>query len=201
MLPSLKTVMGGGIFADHMSLGSPNFQSFLERTPYIDHIIVGEGEILFLKLLEKEFDEEKRVYTRDDIKGEFFEMTSAGLPDFTDFDLDDYSVLGSYASRSCPYQCGFCAETIMWGKYRKKNADQVVRELESLYETYHSQLFLMSDSLLNPIIDDLAREMQLLKRALYWDGHLRVDDRSSDPDIAFSWRRGGFYRARIGLES
>lgn len=199
--PHIKTVMGGGIFSDHMALDSPNFRFFLKRTPYIDHIIVGEGEVLFLKWLKNEFDENKRLYTLADIKGDLLEISSAGIPDFSDFNQDHYSFLASYASRSCPYQCGFCAETVMWGKYRKKSAIQVVKELEQLYNTYGSQLFLMSDSLLNPIIDDLARAMLSMKLALYWDGHLRVDEGACDPGTAFFWRRGGFYRARLGVES
>ena len=49
--PHIKTIMGGGIFADDLALNSPNFDYFIEKTPYIDKIIVGEGELLFLKYL------------------------------------------------------------------------------------------------------------------------------------------------------
>lgn len=45
--PQIKTVMGGGVFADDLKPGSPNFEYFLQLTPYIDKIIVGEGEGLF----------------------------------------------------------------------------------------------------------------------------------------------------------
>jgi hypothetical protein len=45
--PELETVMGGGVFAGELAVGSPNFQFLLHAAPYIDKIIVGEGELLF----------------------------------------------------------------------------------------------------------------------------------------------------------
>jgi hypothetical protein len=44
--PGIKTVMGGGVFADLLAYGSPNLQVLLEKAPYIDKIIIGEGELV-----------------------------------------------------------------------------------------------------------------------------------------------------------
>jgi len=199
--PAIRTVMGGGIFSDQLAVGSPNFDYFLSRTPFIDHIIVGEGELLFLKLLKGELPREQKVFTLKDVSGEILDLSSAPLPDFSDFAISHYTQLASYTSRSCPFQCGFCAETVNWGKYRKKEAGRVVEELGLLYERYGSQLYLMSDSLLNPIVDDLSRELAAAAAPIYWDGYLRADKHACDPDNTFRWRRGGFYRARMGIES
>jgi radical SAM superfamily enzyme YgiQ (UPF0313 family) len=199
--PGIETVMGGGIFSDQLAVGSPNFEYFLERTPYIDHIIVGEGELLFLKLLKGELPAEQKVYTSKDVAGEILDLSSAPLPDFSDFDIPHYTQLACYTSRSCPFQCGFCAETVNWGKYRKKDAARVVEELKKLYDLYGSQLYLMSDSLLNPIVEDLSRELADADITIYWDGYLRADKHACDPGNTFLWRRGGFYRARMGIES
>ena len=199
--PHIMTVMGGGIFADQMPVGSPNFRYFLEQTPEIDKIIVGEGERLFLKLLQGELSKSQRVYTLKDMSAELLDLSLAPLPDFSDFDLSHYPQLASYTSRSCPFQCGFCAETVSWGKYRKKSAVQVVEELRELYNTYGSQLYLMSDSLLNPIISDLANELLNSDITIYWDGYIRADKHACKAENAFLWRRGGCYRARLGVES
>jgi radical SAM superfamily enzyme YgiQ (UPF0313 family) len=115
--------------------------------------------------------------------------------------MSHYTQLASYTSRSCPFQCGFCAETVNWGKYRKKDAARVVEELHKLYKLHGSQLYLMCDSLLNPIVDDLSRELRTADTPIYWDGYLRADKHACDPDNTFRWRRGGFYRARMGIES
>lgn len=199
--PHIKTIMGGGIFADQLALGSPNFDVFLDKTPFIDNIFVGEAELLFLKWLKNELPPEQRVFTRADTGSQVLDLDSVEMPDFSDFNLEYYSELAAYTSRSCPFQCGFCAETVNWGKYRRKKANQVAQELSRLYEKYGMQLFLMSDSILNPIASDLAKELINLDVALYWDGYIRADKEVCDPETTMLWRRGGLYRARLGIES
>jgi hypothetical protein len=200
--PHIKTLMGGGIFADELKPGTPDWETFLEKTEaFIDKIIIGEGELIFLKYLQGELPGNKRVYSLSDIGGKLLEISSAAIPDFSGLDLRYYASLASYTSRSCPFQCHFCSETVFWGKYRKKSAKQIVAELKALNQTHGDRLFLMSDSLLNPVINELARECLDTKTSLYWDGYLRVDRHSRDYQTAMRWRRGGFYRARLGVES
>jgi len=202
--PSIKTVMGGGIFSDQMALGSPNLDYFVDRTKgIIDSIIIGEGEELFLQFLKNKHDKSKRVYTFKDLDSSFpsLSIESLEIPDFSDFDLNFYPHLAHYGARSCPYQCKFCSETVNWGKYRKKNVHQTVNEFIQLYETYSLQLFLMTDSTLNPIITDLSNAFIESQIAIYWDGFLRADRHVCDQKNTLLWRRGGFYRAKLGMES
>jgi hypothetical protein len=200
--PHINTVMGGAVFAGTLTPDTPDFEHFLRQTKgYIDKLIVGEGEQIFLKWLEGELDENKRVYTLKDIDNQLLDLSRAVMPDFSDLQLQYYPNMASFASRSCPFQCSFCTETVYWGKYRKKSPQQVVKELSRLYDTHNYQLFLMCDSLLNPIITPLAYAMIEAEKSIYWDGYLRVDQHGCDPGNVFQWRRGGFYRARLGLES
>jgi radical SAM superfamily enzyme YgiQ (UPF0313 family) len=199
--PSIQTVMGGGIFAGELSIETPNFQPFVKNTPYIDKIIVGEGERLFLKLLRGELSQSQKVFTLEDIDKQMVDISSTALLDFSDFDLQYYTQMANYTSRSCPFQCNFCVETVYWGKYRKKSGRQIFEELSNLYETYGHQLFLMCDCLLNPVVQDLADEFINSRLSLYWGGYLRVDPRVCDIENTLHWRRGGFYRARLGVES
>lgn len=199
--PHIKTVMGGGVFADLLAPGSPNLERFLYETPYIDKMIVGEGEELFLKLLQGKLAESQRVYSLKDINQEILDLSTVEVPDFSDFELKYYPNLFAYTSRSCPYQCLFCTEIHQWGKYRKKSSSQVVEEMEKLNKKYGLQVFMLGDSLLNPTITGLAREMINAGLSLYWDGYLRVDKQVSETGNSLLWRRGGFYRARLGVES
>lgn len=200
--PGLKTVMGGGIFSDQLTLGSLNLEFFWEKArDYIDRLIIGEGEMLLLKYLRGELPESQRILTLQNLNNEVLDLSLVDKPDFSDLDLSNYNYLAAYGARSCPLNCTFCAETVIWGKYRKKNTRQVADELIKLYVTHGRQLFLMSDSLLNPLITGLSRE--LLKRdvSIYWDGYLRADRDVCETEKTHLWRRGGFYRARLGLES
>jgi hypothetical protein len=199
--PHIKTVMGGGIFSQDLDLGSENFKIFLEKADYIDKILVGEGENLFLKLLKNELPANRKIYTLKDIDNRILKLSSLGSPDFSDFDMRDYVHLASYGARSCPFQCSFCAETVYWGKYRKRDPKEVLAEMIRMFQKYKRQLFFFCDSLLNPIITDLAREFIKAGISLYWDGCLRVDKQVCDFKNTMLWRRGGFYRARIGAES
>jgi radical SAM superfamily enzyme YgiQ (UPF0313 family) len=199
--PTVMTVMGGGIFSGELALHSPDFEFFLEKTPYIDKIIVGEGELLFHKLLKGELPESQKVFTLDDIDGETLDIQRVEIPDFSDFNLQHYAQMASYTSRSCPFQCSFCVETTHWGKFRRKSAPQIVDELVKLYNQYKYQLFFMCDSLLNPVVTDLAKEFVQSDMSLYWGGYLRVDKHACDIENTLLWRRGGFYRARLGVES
>ncbi len=72
--PQIKTLMGGAVFAGELAVGSENLAYFLEKTPYIDNIFAGEGEILFLKYLQGELPPSQRVYTLEDIGGQTLDI-------------------------------------------------------------------------------------------------------------------------------
>lgn len=200
--PHIKTVMGGGVFYDQLAVGTANLQVFLEKTKeYIDTLLAGEGEVLFLKYLQGKLDQSRRVHSHEDINGETLDLSVEQIPDFSDLHIRDYPFLSVYGSRSCTYNCTFCSDTVFWGKYRCKKPAQIVAELIKLYEQYNYQLFYMSDLLLNPFITKLAHEFINVDISLYWDGFIKVSDEVCDPENAFLWRRAGLYRLGIGNES
>lgn len=199
--PDTMTVMGGGIYSDQLAEHSINFEYFYNNSPFLDKFIIGEGEALFLKMLEGEFDHGKRVLTQADLGKDTIKVNEAPVPDFDDIELDNYPQLGAYTSRSCPWQCSFCSETVHWGTYRKKSGEQIVEELKTLYKKHGHQLFMMGDSLLNPVINSLTRALEKEDVKLYYDGYIRADRPVCDVNNTLSWRRGGFYRARLGVES
>ncbi len=200
--PHIRTVMGGGIFNGLLSMSSPNLEYFVERTgDFIDNIVIGEGEILFVKLLQGEIPASRKVITLEDVNGEVLDLSRVGLPDMSDFNLEYYPCLTAFASRSCPYQCSFCSDPVFWGKYRKKKASQVAEELIRGYRTYGSQIYVMSDLLMNFTASDLADELIRADVSVYWDTHFRVGPEVCDPRQALLWRRGGLYRVQLGTES
>jgi radical SAM superfamily enzyme YgiQ (UPF0313 family) len=199
--PGIMTVVGGSIFSGELPMASPDFESFLEKAPYIDKVIVGEGENLFLKLLNGEFPDSQRVFTLKDINGVVLDIASIDLPAYSDFDLERYPYNTAFVSRSCPHRCGFCNVAGFFGEYREKSVKQVVDQLEDLYERYDSQLYFMLDSLLNPVMTELANELIKRDISLYLDAYMRVSDEVGDPEKMLLWRRGGLYRTRLGIET
>ncbi len=201
--PHIKTVMGGGVFAEALAPDSANLKFFLEKTSeVIDALFIGEGEQLFLKYLQGQLPTSQRVFSLADIDRQTLDLSTTRVPDLSGFKTANYPYLSTYTSRSCPFQCGFCSETVQWGAYRKKDARQVLKELKTLSQEHCCRLFLMSDSLLNPIVSQLAQAFIDDGGApIYWDGYLRADKHVCKKENAELWRKGGYYRARLGIES
>jgi radical SAM superfamily enzyme YgiQ (UPF0313 family) len=200
--PHIKTLIGGGTFNETHAPDSPNFKALLEVTKnYLDKIILGQGELLFLKYLRGELPESQRVYTKEDINGKFLDFHELDLPDFSDLDLDRYPYLSATASASCKYACSFCVAQKVAGKYRVKDPARTVDEMIRMYKKYVHQLFFMTDSLLNPVVTDLASEFIKSGISLYYDTYFKVDDASGDINNTMHWRQGGLYRVRLGTES
>lgn len=200
--PDIKTVMGGGIFAETIAVGSPNLEFFLEKTKvYIDKIMIGKGENFLLKTLRGELSESQRVFTMKDFKPGTPEPLPVHIPDLSDFELRHYPYIGASASSGCPFRCRFCNSPVFYGDYCQRDVKQVAADMVDLYKEYNFQLFFMTDALLNPIITDLANELKKTDVALYFDGYFRIDKPTCDIENTLNWRQGGLYRVRLGVES
>ncbi|HLP47746.1 MAG TPA: B12-binding domain-containing radical SAM protein [Candidatus Kapabacteria bacterium] len=200
--PHIKTLMGGGTFNESHAPDSPNFQALLDASEgYLDKIILGQGEMLFLRYLRGELPVSKRVYTKEDNDGKILDFHEQELPDFSDLDMQKYPCLAATASASCLYQCSFCIGSKVAGKYRIKNPRQTVDEMIQMHKRFSHQLFFMTDSLINPVLTDLANEFIKSGVSLYYDAYFKVDDPSGDIRNTLLWRRGGLYRVRLGTES
>ena len=116
LLPKTKIVLGG----PEVSFGTERFAD----TPFIDHIVCGEGEDAFLKLC------------RSLEKGEAVDRIVVGeCPDvMCDEGIlygDDYAageMLYYESSRGCPYRCAYCLSSAMHG-VRAKTVEQTLADL------------------------------------------------------------------------
>lgn len=198
--PHIKTVMGGGVFADDLALGSDNLDTLIREYDYVDNIILGEGELLLLKTLNGEFNG-KRVVSIKDLGSTTLGMKEIPIPDFSDLNLEDYYHLTIEGARSCPFQCSFCSETIQWGDYRKKPIDQFVDQVMTLSQQYQNNSFFMGDSLMNPYINPFATTLIERKANVLYDGYLRADKPVTNRKFVKLWADSGCYRVRLGIES
>jgi transketolase N-terminal domain/subunit/radical SAM superfamily enzyme YgiQ (UPF0313 family) len=199
--PHVRTVLGGGIFADHVEPRSANFEAFLAVSePYLDAIIVGEGEHLLTQVVSGK-PPPKRVYTSTDIRRERLAPADILAPDFDGLDLSLYSQMSTHIGRSCPFQCSFCSETVQWGQYRTRPIDRWIAELGATTQRYGGRAFFLAESLINPVADEAFAATRAAGLDLYFDAYLRADPEVCDPQRVRRWREGGFYRARLGIES
>lgn len=200
--PYIRTAVGGAIFVTHFYDGSPNTPTFLEEIDdYVDIIIRGPGEQLFLKFLEGKLSPTKKIYERNDLTPEELSAPAITIPDLSDFNTSGYMYSAVSGSTSCPYKCSFCNVAASFGDYSKRAPGQIVDDMMTLYQQHNSRLVYMLDALLNPIASELAKELLKTNVSIYWDGYFRVDEDACKIDNAYLWRQGGFYRARLGVES
>lgn len=200
--PKIRNIMGGGIFTIQLTIGSPNLEYFLKQTiNYIDKVFIGNGEQLLLEYFQGNLSENKRLYTNDDLSDTKLDISKIDLPDYSDFNYNNYHYLAAQGSTSCPNQCSFCNVAAFYGKYKSKDPNQTAKDMQTLYLKHKIQLFFMLDALLNPIITNLSMEILQTELPLYWDGYFRIDEEACDFDKVLLWRKGGFYRARIGVET
>ncbi len=108
--------------------------------------------------------------------------------------------MAAQGSASCPNKCSFCNVATYYGDYRRKDPARTVDEMLYFYKKYGHQIFHMLDSLVNDVVSDIAHEIIRKELPFYWDGYFRVPD-SCPREMTLLWRRGGFYRARIGVET
>ncbi|MBC7925523.1 MAG: radical SAM protein [Bryobacteraceae bacterium] len=198
--PAIRTLIGGGVFADDLAPKSQNFKTLVEEYPFVDQIVVGEGELILSMLVDGQFRDRKHI-SMDDVNGDTLPLQDSAIPDFSDFNTDRYFHLTLEGGRSCPFQCAFCSETIQWGKYRKKTSGMVAGQMGTLAASHGNTKFFMGDSLMNPYIESLSTELLKSNHKLMFDGYLRADPLPTDPERTARWASSGCYRVRLGIES
>lgn len=141
--PQIITILGGYI-------ATFDGESAIERYPFIDYVIRGEGEWTLLNLLnylkndKKDVEPLSVVYRNS--QGSAVNTPAPPLGDLNDLPPLDYRLLpGKYLNsipspniniefnRGCYYSCSFCSVSLFWkGKRREHNYDKIIKELEQL---------------------------------------------------------------------
>ncbi len=113
--------------------GGPLFTQEYLNYPQIDHFVLNEAEITLPQFLnDLESGHPQRIYKTD----EYADLTSSPAPDFNLLKVKDYAFMNIQISRGCPFDCNFCEITSLFGhKVRIKETDQVINELDVLYNT------------------------------------------------------------------
>lgn len=197
--PKTRTVMGGGVFSDDLAFGSDNLQTLINEFPFVDHAVLGEGELLFMALLKGQT--QSRIVSMRDLGKNGLSIQSVPMPTFDGLDLDPYFHLTIEGARSCPFQCSFCSETVQWGDYRKKAKELLADQIIALSHRYSKKHFFMADSLMNPYIEGFSAELLKRNAGILYDGYMRADPLPTDAHRVERWARSGCFRVRLGVET
>ena len=125
--------------------GGPLFTIEPEQFDGVDHLVLNEAELtLPLFLADLEAGQARRVYSTS----EFADIERTPAPLWELADLGRYASASIQYSRGCPYDCEFCNVTALLGhRPRVKSAQQVIAELDSLYEAgWREGVFFVDDN-------------------------------------------------------
>jgi radical SAM superfamily enzyme YgiQ (UPF0313 family) len=125
--------------------GGPLFTAGFEEFDGVDHFVLGEAEITlspFLADLEKGFA--RHIYSSEERP----DISVTPVPLWGLINMKHYSSMSLQYSRGCPFDCEFCDIIALNGHTpRTKNREQLISELDSLYERgWRGSLFIVDDN-------------------------------------------------------
>ena len=169
LYPEVAIVFGGANFDGEMGL--EHFRAF----PFIDYVVVGEGEDIFLPLVKRVLASDTDTipdgvaYRKNDKilfapnTALFSDFSKTGPPDYDDY-YQLLAELGQTAqgldrillyegSRGCwwgeKHHCTFCGLNAQSMKFRAKKPDQVLKEIADLSQRYDAVRFRLVDNIID----------------------------------------------------
>lgn len=152
------TIIAGGAV---MSALSP--QELIRALPWIDAILVGEGETTFSMLLGGvPLERIPGAYVRKSIDSVITsrpnhvkDLSSLPFPDFSAFSVRDYfnpvPVFPMLGGRGCKWRrCAFCSHNASFGPHRTRYPLHIVHEMIRLQEVHGCRHFYFADQYVDP---------------------------------------------------
>ncbi|MFH1610425.1 MAG: radical SAM protein [Patescibacteria group bacterium] len=213
ILPDTKIVLGG-----------PHVNIYPNETidiPGIDFLVLGEGEIPCLDLINNIEDKEKLKT----IKGLVFkhdgQIVNTGNRELLE-DLDQlphpvreltnykkyYSTLSyknpttsMFTSRGCPYKCIFCDRPHLGKNFRARSAQNIVDEMEEIKELGIHEIFIYDDTFTinRERVVEVCNEILKRNLKINWDIRARVN--TIDEELLILMKKAGCVRIHYGVES
>jgi radical SAM superfamily enzyme YgiQ (UPF0313 family) len=217
--PDAKIVAGGS----HFTLMA---EPILKETEALDYIVLGEGEIAFLKLLQNlsggrsgkgvrgiAFRENGKVVLQEKYPL-IPNMDSLPHPAYHLVDLESEAyywhgmgkrAFGISTSRGCGDHCAYCSETKFWeGVWRGRSGKKVVEEISFLQRRYGKSLFVFNENTFNwnrKRVEEFLQELGTSGLRINFWFQSRIKDILRDEDLIPEMRRLGLYEVMLGIES
>ncbi len=170
-----------------------------EAGQHADAVVVGEGEAVWPELLsDAEKGRLQRLYRGDG----HFDLARAPMPAYHMLDISKYNRLTVQASRGCPFQCEFCASSILLTRrYKQKPVERVLAEIDRIREIWRRPFLEFADDnafVNRPYWKRLLPE--LARRRVRWFAETDLSVHKDDELLRMA-REAGCAEVLIGLES
>jgi radical SAM superfamily enzyme YgiQ (UPF0313 family) len=136
------------------------------------------------------------------------DVTRSPIPRFELLKLRHYMHVGVQRSRGCPFNCEFCNVIELNGRVpRVKTDDQMLRELDTLYELgYRGHVDFVDDNLigsppkLKPFLKNLAVWLEERKHPFEFTTEASIN-LAEDDELLELMRRANFFAIFVGIET
>lgn len=208
----------------HVTLGGPHVslcaRETLERHPYIDTAVIGEGEVTYpelIRCLEEHADlpsipgiafRRGDTIVRNPPRPLLPDLNASPRPAYDLVDVSAYvaaavgDYLEVYAGSGCPFTCTFCSTSIVWArKYRTMTPERIVDEMQTL-SSYGAPAFsLVHDNLTTnkPFVARIAALIRERGLRVRWGFSSRID--TIDLDTIRTVAAAGCDYVFFGVES
>ncbi len=216
--PDAVTVLGG-------IHGTFMYPQVLKEAPWIDAIVRGEGEQVFLNLV-RAVETGRWMEERPKVRGIAFAVDGKVIatpaePPIADLEKikPDWGILdwGQYIyipmnvrvaipnfARGCPFTCTFCSQWKFWRDYRVRDPKAVVDEIETLVRDHQVGFFILADE--EPTIHrkkfiQFCEELIERKLPVLWGINTRVTDILRDEALLPMFRKAGLIHVSLGTEA
>lgn len=203
-------VVTGGTYVSYMP------EDALKSCPFIDVIVIGEGEIPFTKLVHNVLANE----SYEKIEGLAFrkndEIIKNGGPIPTDLSkiplpAIDLLPIDLYVarreryilelSRGCSNACPYCTSSFIKKNVRYRNLEQIINEIELAYKAGFRKLYFVDDVFLNnkELVINMCKEIVKRNINVSWPCMSRVDQ--VDEESLYWMKRAGCEIIAFGIET
>jgi radical SAM superfamily enzyme YgiQ (UPF0313 family) len=186
--------------------GGPLFTMEPEEYHDIDHLVLGEAEVILPEFLDDLVngcaEHLYKAKTQPD-------MSLTPLPLWSLINMKNYSAMSIQYSRGCPFNCEFCDIIILNGhRPRTKNTTQIIAELDALYNVgWRSGVFVVDD---NFIGNKKKLKSEILPAIIEWRRSKRRPfslntetsiNLADDDELINLMVEAGFNAVFVGIES
>jgi len=209
MLGKLQKMRDEKQWRGRIMVGGPHASVALESIPdFVDHVVVGEGEISILKIVSGEGKERvvygERIEDMDMLPFPAWEELVYRPYHWRNRWIEKYPVYTLNTSRGCPFHCNFCSVNAVWGRsYRFMSAERVLDDVQRLVRLYGLKVayfredhFTMNKRRTIEFCEGLLRR----NTGIDWMCESRVDQ-FDDPQYLELMARAGCKALYIGVES
>lgn len=171
-----------------------------EAAAHCDAVVAGEGEPVWLKVLEDAASGHLQPCYRANA-GEF-DLADAPMPAFELLDISKYNRLTVQTSRGCPHHCEFCASSVvLTHRYKQKPVGKVLAEIGRIQAIWDRPFIEFADD--NSFVNhSYWKELlpPLKGKGLKWFAETDISV-AEDDELLDMMRETGCAQILIGLES